>query len=346
MPEKKKIQLDIDPGLPVHIDMTEGNINITSAPDDQCANIEYEPFAGKTPELVLTRTDKNYIKFKNAEMMKINASFNISTPNNIIEAVINEGDFIIDSIFSDVHLTTHKGNINIKNITGRVFASSLSGSINIGICSGKVNLSCDIGEIKVFELSSDGGMITNNTGKITVKLKELNETTEIISKNSRIFLGVEEGLKCTIIARGTDVIDCTKSLEKGESLGSPARIEFNGGGIPIDVFSTGDKVTIARSSDIEKISPDLDPLLDNIEKELRNNFSSLINTITDFGKKAATFGKEFASNLKDKAAAKTVNETSKKGDSLSGEKMEVLKMLSEGKISVTEAERLLKALKE
>jgi hypothetical protein len=166
------------------------------------------------------------------------------------------------------------------------------------------------------------------------------------NQRGRICIGLSKNSPCTIIARGTDVVKYINNPYKGDHLGSPAKEEWQGGGKKVQLFSHDGKVLITTNEQLNDVSPDLEDIFIEFEKTFREsfNFEKIAENFKDFGKKMEKLGKIFSKNIR-KTFTNVNNESNNNDKSSQSEKMEILNMLKEGKITAEEAEKLLKALK-
>ena len=120
-------------------------------------------------------------------------------------------------------------------------------------------------------------------------------------------------------------------------MGSPAEIKWEGGGNAIQLFSANNKILISKIDNLSEIAPDFE----DIFKEFETGFKDLSKKMEKWGKNFAKNFQNFFSDFDNSKNNKQKNEN----NSIKSERMEILDMLKDGKITVEEAEKLLKALK-
>jgi hypothetical protein len=344
--ETKKIDLDLNIEKPVKIEISRGSVFIKSDSENAFVELEYSPFGNIKPEINLKSNEKNNIAFKNSEIVKTNTIFHLPSVIKDIEVHVLDGDILAENLNCNIDLQSDSGDIQVKKCNGILKCTGFNGGININSISGEVNLNAVNGAVKINDWDNASGNIQSENGKITIGLKKASEELIVNSKNGKISLGLSKKNPCTIIARGKDVIKYIDDLVKGDHLGSPAKFEWEGGGKQIQLFSSTNKVVVTTIENLSEISPDFESIFNEFEETIKENFNfdSLAENFKEFGKKMEKWGKEFAKNFQ-----KTFSDIDKKNKSKdnnnSSERMEILNMLKEGKITADEAEKLLNALK-
>lgn len=346
---EKKLEIDIDPTKDLSIENLKGNVVIICGKQ---SNIEcnYEKFGSYEPEIVFKKEDKNKIIIKNSELVRTDALINLPEGINKIEVILHEGNIIIENSKSILELHTTKGSIKIIENHNNVNITNLGGDINIEKLSGFANIKSSEGSIKINSWDRACGSIETDNGQILLKLESVSNSINIKSKYGKIIIGLSKSTDCNIIARGKDVINYLTKFS-GDILESPTQIKTGKADKSINIFTANNKVLIAYNNDIERISPDIEKIFQNIDNELEKDIKKLAVKLNQIEDKVVKKGKSFFDRLfgkKDQSKDETKKESEKKSEnkrSESNAKMGILNMLKEGKISPEEAEKLLKAIK-
>jgi hypothetical protein len=337
--QTKKINFTIDPSLPVFIDSTLGNITVIFD-NSSYAELEYPEFGNIEPEIKIKTEEKNIVSISNIMEENSGIIFHFPAGTGGLEIISNNGDISVYNASSITHLQNFNGDIIIGDTKGDLTLESYKGNTKINSFSGKLTVNSSNGSILALNCELAGGLIESITGSIIIGLTGLNDSLRITSKYSKIAAGL--GAKCSveITARGRNVINYINK-QAGEYIGSPAEINFNGNKAKLEIFSAGDNVLLSKIEDLDRISPDMQKIFEEFDAEFYKAFKS-------FSKKLGSKGDKLIDNLKKSITSFFKNESTENGnaaDKGSLERMEILKMLKEGKISAEEAERLLKALK-
>jgi len=344
--DKKNISLDLDMSLPVSIELTKGSIHLLRGEEASCI-IEYSKMGDILPEINIKKDNKNHITIGKAEVL--DAKFIFFFPDDIkgIETHLSSGDILIQDINGILDLQADNGDIQIKKCKGKIKAAAFSGNVKINEFTGGVDINTANGSARIIDWSDAGGSIQTNNGEVVIGVNNFKEEMSVNNLRGKICIGLADSCSCTIIARGTDVVKYIEDIYRGDHLGSPAKVDWKDGGIKIQLFSQMDKVFITTIEKLKDVSPDLEDIFKEFEKTFREsfNFEKIAENFKGFGKKMQDFGNIITENVK-----KAFNDIEKKSDdkkdkTVQSEKMEILNMLKEGKITAEEAERLLKALK-
>jgi hypothetical protein len=346
--ENRRYNLAVNPAKPLSIDLTNGNIKIISHKGKSMAEIEFTPFGTMVPELKFEEKDQNRIHFLNSEMIEVNVVIYIPDELNDLEVVLNKGNLAVMPGNGTYDLQVYNGGIKVDSFSGNLKCNSLNGEIKIESCDGQVNINSTNGPVKIMNWKCRGGRIESNSGQVLVSIVDLKKDLEIQAKNGTLILGIDPGLQSTIIARGTDVLDYREKIH-GDSLGSPAKIETNGGGYQVTLFSRTNKAKVSTIDQLDHVAPDFEKWFDDLEDEIRQSldFKKFMKDMQDLGQKMESMGRRLARNFHkafNQKNEKDEKSPEKSSDSGSGARMEILKMLNEGKISAEEAEKLLRAL--
>lgn len=339
---------------PLIFELTNGNIKVVVSTNDLTVDMEYTPMGSIIPEVVLEEKDEcNLIVVKNSEIIETNLILTI--PRDIPKLGINldNGDIFIKSYNGNLDLQTTNGGIKLENVSGSIKAVTFNGEINIDSIKGELHTQLTNGPLKILKWECTGGSIEAKNSKVLIGLEKLDNSIDVRVRNGSVTLGIEKSLPCTIIGHGTDVINYLES-PNGKSLGSPAKIINKDGTHTITLISSSGKIKVATISQLDKIVPDFEKWFEGLEKELHDNldFNDFANNLKSFGKNLQNWGLNFAkmlSSRENKTKDSNINEETTTHNtttnSSSAERMEILNLLKEGKISAEEAEKLIKALK-
>ncbi|HOJ63137.1 MAG TPA: hypothetical protein PLE45_01840 [Spirochaetota bacterium] len=298
----------------------------------------FSNFGTISPEPILNEST-NSISFKNSEI--IDLSINLYLPDNLkgIDIKLNKGNIFLTNGNGSINVSCYKGGIKIINSDGDFKLDAFDGEIDVSNIKGKITINGDKSHIKIRNWESLGGDITTNYGSIFVETMDLKGDINIRSNGGKVSFGIAGINDYYIIARGKDVINYLENIQ-GKSMGSPAEIICGTKEYKINIFSRTDRVLIARSKDLEVVSPDIVKIFDDFEKDIAKSidFNKISKSIKDFGKKA----EEKTKSIFERIGSLFSKE---KEDKNISERQQILNLLKEGKITAEEAERLLKALK-
>lgn len=346
----KSLDLNLDVSKKVVFESLKGNFFLNIG---EKSKIEYnsEKFGNIEPEATLTIDEVNRIIIKNSDLAATDVSLTISKEIKEISVVLGAGNIAINNCeaFLDINLT--KGNAYVQKAPTGLNISVLDGDIKIDKIIGAAAVKAVSGSIKIDSYEKSEGNIESENGQILVNIESINNPLNVKSKYGKLVFGLNKDAGCSIIARGQDVVSYLAKIN-GESLGSPSQIKNGDGSKNITAFSANNKVIIAYREDVDRISPDFDKIFQNLDEQLNKDLKKLAVKLEDMGEKAIKSGKSFLeklfSNITDNKKDDNIkNKTDIKNNkpNEANEKMEILSLLKEGKITPEEAEKLLKALK-
>jgi hypothetical protein len=333
--ETKKYPLDLDIAKPLSFEITRGDVFLINAEEPPYLNIEYTPYGNIHAEVSQFINDKNNIILKNSEIVKSKIILNLPKKLHEFDIHVTDGSITASNVSGNIKLQLDKGEIKIDKSEGKLFAINFSGNIKIHDFTGFLDLNANLGSIKIIDWNKAMGSIITGNGEVLLSLKKISNNIKINSNKGNISIGLSKDSACTIIARATDIMNYIDSPLKGKNEGNIANINYLDGKNKIEAFSSNCKIIVAKSEDLKNISPDMEELLNDIESSFKESFKFFGKMLDTFSKKLSKSFNNAFSNMEDKKD---------KGNS-PNEKMMILNMLKEGKITAEEAEKLLNALK-
>lgn len=152
------------------------------------------------------------------------------------------GSLNLSDIKGDVEAHTSGGSINVDEFSGSLYARTSGGSIKIDDARGDIDVSTSGGSIKLYGLS---GSVTAHTsgGSITAELDQLEEQLSLKTSGGSVKAIVPSGLGLDLDLRGNKV-NTKLSNFSGESKNNKVVGTINGGGIPVNLATSGGSVTL------------------------------------------------------------------------------------------------------
>ncbi len=341
--ETIKTALTLDFSKPFSMELSRGDVSIAALDDKPSLTMEYTPFGSIKPEIDISPDGANSITFKNSEIVKTNVRLNVPKDSKSISVHVISGTISVTGIKGSFNLQSDGGDIKAAGCKGSMSATAFNGDIKINGHNGRLDLNANTGNIKIIGWASASGNILCANGRVLAGLNDVSDGIKINSNNGDISLGLSANTSCKITARAAEIINYLDDPLNGKKLGSIASVEHKNGMVNIEAFSSNRRVFIAKNEDLRDISPDMEEILNDLESSFRQGFDSFAKSMDTFGKKISrTIGGLFAENLKKPG---TNNKEKPVNDSSKNERMEILQMLKDGKITAEEAEKLLKALK-
>lgn len=358
--KKQNIELHYD--LSLSIDIPNGNVKICKS-NDQTAYLTTDNPAQQDDlfsAISVKISDKNYVSLDNSYYQKI--SLNVHLPEGKVKDIaitINNGNILIDDYNAAFTLQVNNGDIKINKCSGKITAACLNGGIKIQNFTGEAGFTANNGSIKIFEWNEARGEITNNNGQVVIGLISISDTVTTHANNGKITLGVPENNGCTIIARGKSVYKYIDDITRPDDIGSPVTFDWEGGGKKLELFSKNNIIRITRLKNLSDIIPDFENIFSEFENAFNINIDIITENFKELGKRFEKWGSEFAHTIQSAFMENMDNRENKnrpgqtsteshsddKPDEYKNEKMEVITLLKEGKITAEEAEKLLNALK-
>ncbi|HOE99839.1 MAG TPA: hypothetical protein PK385_06990 [Spirochaetota bacterium] len=349
----KSMDLNLDVSKDVVFKGIKGNIFLNVG---ERSKIEYnsEKFGNIEPEAELTVDEVNKIILKNSDLATTDVSLTIPKEIKKISIVLDAGNIAVNNCEAYLDITLTKGNAYIEKAPAGLNVSVLDGDIKIDKVIGTASVKAANGAIKIGSFEKSGGNVESENGQILINIESINNSLDVKSKYGKLVLGLNKNVDCSIIARGQDVVSYLTKIT-GESLGSPSQIKNGDGSKNITAFSATNKVLVAYKEDVDRISPDFDKIFQELDEQLSKDLKKLALKLEGIGEQAIKSGKSFLeklfSNITDKKGDDSNKDKTNNKDktdnktNAANEKMEIISLLKEGKITPEEAEKLLKALK-
>ncbi|MCF7793901.1 MAG: hypothetical protein K9N09_09160 [Candidatus Cloacimonetes bacterium] len=300
-----------------------------------------------------------------------NGDFSLITENGSVRAVESEGPFKIQ---------TENGSIKLKKCIGSLTSETENGAVRI-LQSGfeSAEVSAINGSIMYEFLPIEKGQFSfqNNNGKIQLLIpEELEYKIQAMNKMGRFHISlpgdyerVQNGNKhqlelnkgagnVKIIAQNHfgsinllnqsgkkfdfDTEDFTKIFDTVIDR-LPEDIEIDTEKIKLKLEKAKEKLNNIKLPDPDKIQKHIDKAMKDVNKEIRKVKIDL--NLDDLKEKANEAITTVVSNVKDKLKDEELTDSEQR-ESNKRSNRKILEMLQEGKISVDEAERLIKAMEE
>ena len=328
----KKTELNLSIDLPLYLDLISGNLSVVY--DNNCFAEIYFPDNGfMEPEIkVSAGAEKNILLF--SSLLEGNADIILHLPENLLAFFItsNSGNLVIAGAKSEINAVLFDGDLKIVNSSGKIVAESFKGFVSIDGYRGVLSVKNSNGPVRITNWTDASGVVENISGGITAGLTSVSGKIKMLSRKSRITLGITRNFDFEINAKGAEVINYLDG-PKGKNMGITADIKPKKTLSSVELVSEIGTVAITDNKYIEKVSPDIENMFGELDAEFEKSLKSLVKGSRNLGKKIGFFGKKLAGNLSKKTDGG--NEAAK---------LEIVKMLKEGKITAEEAEKLLKLL--
>lgn len=344
----KSMDLNLDVSKDVVFESLKGNFFLNIG---EISKIEYnnEKFGNIEPEAALTVDEVNKITIKNSDLTATDVSLTISKEIKKISLILGTGNIAVNNCEARLDISLTKGNAYIQKAPAGLNISVLDGDIKIDKIIGTAEVKAVSGAIKIGSFEKSEGNIESENGQILINIESISNSLNVKSKYGKAVLGLSKDVGCVITARGRDVVSYLVKSE-GDSLGSPSQIKNGDGSKNITAFSANNKVIVAYKEDVDRISPDFEKIFQNLDEQLDKDLKKLAVKLEDIGEKAIKSGKSFLekllSNITDKKDGDNIKKNKPENKPTAvNEKMEILSLLKEGKITPEEAEKLLNAIK-
>lgn len=219
------------------------------------------------------------IKIDNINDRSLSVGFMIKTPKkSICKLNTSGGNISVSDLSGEQDINTSGGNVRINSINGGVSASTSGGNVSAEGCSGKLHLSTSGGNINVsntkpelyartsggnirltkvegpVDVSTSGGSITLNEiqgsvkaktsgGNINADIEQLSDRLELRTSGGSINATIPSGLGMDLDISG-EKVNVPLSNFTGTSKKDIIRGQMNGGGISVQMSTSGGSVTI------------------------------------------------------------------------------------------------------
>jgi DUF4097 and DUF4098 domain-containing protein YvlB len=192
----------------------------------------------------------------------ISISFVVYTPKDFAcELNTSGGSLKLSGVVAKTHeLKTSGGSITAENMTGHLNARTSGGSITINQYKGNIDAKTSGGSIKLedingdIEASTSGGGIkissvegsvyaTTSGGSINAEIKKLQDQLILKTSGGSVNATIPSGLGLDLDLRGNRVNTSLNNFS-GESKSDRVRGTVNGGGIPVQLATSGGSVNL------------------------------------------------------------------------------------------------------
>ncbi|MCG8571930.1 MAG: DUF4097 domain-containing protein [Spirochaetes bacterium] len=339
--KSKSFPLTINPEKPVAFDISLGKVQVFYDENPRVM-VHYTEMGSTEPELNVQ--EEQSFSFSHIDILEPRIEIYLPYQTGETRITLGTGDLAVAGGKGQLEIVHTNGDIHVDSFSGSLSINKINGNLDLQHFSGQINLEINNGNIRARELFLNGGFMTLKNGKINLEIEKIDTPLEINNQYGSVYLFLAKKANCNLDVYSSKAENYLNNVSEPVRDAQITNFPFQNGGSKILIKALNGKVILAKKEDQDQITTDISSLFASLDKELEKiDKEKIKNSIKGFGKELGKLGKSLFSTLKKED--KTPQTTAPPPAADSSAKLEIIKMLKEGKITAEEAESLLKALK-